>query len=66
MGKLLTYFYLTIAGYCVVSVFLTIASHQYQHTILSLFLLMFNVALFMIFRKEGRVPQLRLIKGYKR
>ncbi|MCM3126010.1 hypothetical protein QNH36_12115 [Mesobacillus sp. AQ2] len=65
MGKLLMYFYLTIGIYCLVSGFLAVVSHGFQHAVLSLFLAIFNFAMFSLFKKEGKMPRLRLIKGHK-
>lgn len=65
MGKLLKYFYLTVGAYCLVSGFLTMYTHEYQHTLLSLFLALFNFGMFILFKKEGNLPELRLIKGSK-
>ncbi|WP_226084926.1 hypothetical protein [Mesobacillus sp. S13] len=65
MGKLLLYFYLIVGLYCLVSGFLALASHGFQHAVLSLFLAAFNFAMFSLFRKEGKLPRLRLIKGRK-
>lgn len=65
MGKLLMYFYLIVGIYCIVSGFLAVFSHGYQHAILSLFLAIFNFAMFSLFKKEGRLPRFRLIKGHK-
>ncbi|GAM14523.1 hypothetical protein SAMD00020551_2674 [Mesobacillus selenatarsenatis SF-1] len=41
-------------------------SHGFQHAVLSLFLAVFNFGMFSLFRKEGKLPRLRLIKGRKR
>ncbi|WP_144481425.1 hypothetical protein [Cytobacillus oceanisediminis] len=65
MGKLLMYFYLTVGIYCIVSGFLAVVSHGFQHAVLSLFLAVFNFAMFSLFKKEGKMPRLRLIKGHK-
>lgn len=65
MGKLLTYFYLTVGIYCLLSGFLALMSHGFQHSVLSIFLAFFNFAMFTLFRKERRLPKLRLIKGRK-
>jgi hypothetical protein len=65
VGKLLMYFYLTIGIYCLVSGFLAVVSHGFQHAVLSLFLAIFNFAMFSLFKKEGKMPRLRLIKGHK-
>jgi hypothetical protein len=65
VGKLLMYFYLTVGVYCVVSGFLALYSHGFQHAVLSLFLAVFNFAMFSLFRKEGKLPRLKLIKGHK-
>ncbi|MBT2692037.1 MULTISPECIES: hypothetical protein [Bacillaceae] len=65
MGKLLMYFYLIVGLYCLVSGFLALLSHGFQHAVLSLFLAAFNFAMFSLFRKEGKLPRLRLIKGRK-
>lgn len=65
MGKLLMYFYLTVGIYCIVSGFLAVVSHGFQHAVLSLFLAIFNFAMFSLFKKEGKMPRLRLIKGHK-
>lgn len=59
------YFYLTIGIYCLVSGFLAVVSHGFQHAVLSLFLAIFNFAMFSLFKKEGKMPRLRLIKGHK-
>jgi hypothetical protein len=66
VGKLLMYFYLIVGLYCLVSGFLALLSHGFQHAVLSLFLAAFNFAMFSLFRKEGKLPRLRLIKGRKR
>lgn len=65
MGKLLMYFYFIVGLYCLVSGFLALLSHGFQHAVLSLFLAAFNFAMFSLFRKEGKLPRLRLIKGRK-
>jgi hypothetical protein len=65
VGKLLMYFYLTVGIYCLVSGFLAAVSHGFQHAVLSLFLAIFNFAMFSLFKKEGKMPRLRLIKGHK-
>lgn len=65
MSKLLTYFYLAVAGYCLVSGFLALFSHGFQHSVLSLFLAIFNFSMYTLFRKEPRLPKLRVIKGRK-
>ncbi|WP_079508948.1 hypothetical protein [Mesobacillus jeotgali] len=65
MGKLLMYFYLIVGLYCVVSGFLAVFSHGFQHAVLSLFLAVFNFGMFSLFKKEGKLPKLRLIKGHK-
>jgi hypothetical protein len=59
------YFYLTVGVYCVVSGFLALYSHGFQHAVLSLFLAVFNFAMFSLFKKEGKLPRLKLIKGQK-
>ncbi|GAE47392.1 hypothetical protein JCM21738_4370 [Mesobacillus boroniphilus JCM 21738] len=59
------YFYLIVGLYCLVSGFLALLSHGFQHAVLSLFLAAFNFAMFSLFRKEGKLPRLRLIKGRK-
>jgi len=65
VGKLLMYFYFIVGLYCLVSGFLALLSHGFQHAVLSLFLAAFNFAMFSLFRKEGKLPRLRLIKGRK-
>jgi hypothetical protein len=65
VGKLLMYFYLIVGLYCLVSGFLALYSQGFQHAVLSLFLAAFNFAMFSLFRKEGMLPRLRLIKGRK-
>ncbi|MDQ0413242.1 hypothetical protein J2S25_001445 [Mesobacillus stamsii] len=60
------YFYFIVGIYCIVSGFLAVVSHGFQHVILSLCLAVFNFGMFILFKKEGRIPQLRLIKGHKR
>ncbi|WP_316568644.1 hypothetical protein [Neobacillus sp. YIM B06451] len=40
--------------------------HAYQHMVLSFFLALFNFGLYSLFKKEGSVPQLRLIRGGRR
>jgi Ni,Fe-hydrogenase I cytochrome b subunit len=65
VGKLLMYFYLAVSVYCVVSGFLALYSHGFQHAVLSLFLAVFNFAMFSLFRKEGKLPKLKLIRGQK-
>jgi hypothetical protein len=65
VGKLLMYFYLIVGLYCVVSGFLAVFSHGFQHAVLSLFLAAFNFGMFFLFKKEGKLPRLRLIKGHK-
>lgn len=59
------YFYLIVGVYCLVSGFLALLSHGFQHAVLSLFLSAFNFAMFSLFKKEGNLPRLRLIKGRK-
>ncbi|BCJ87513.1 hypothetical protein [Effusibacillus dendaii] len=65
MGKFLTTMYLVIAFYCIVSAFLAAQVHEYQHTMLSFFLAVFNLAIFAIFRKDSKRPKLKLILGSK-
>ncbi|WP_423410594.1 hypothetical protein AABM38_11980 [Heyndrickxia sp. MSNUG] len=65
MGKLLMYFYLVVSIYCFVSGFLALYTHGFQHAVLSLFLAVFNYAMFSLFKKEGKLPRLRVIKGHK-
>ncbi|MEH7444940.1 hypothetical protein V7201_21790 [Bacillus sp. JJ1122] len=65
MGKLLMYFYLVVSIYCFVSGFLALYSHGFQHAVLSLFLAVFNYVMFSLFKKEGKLPRLRVIKGHK-
>lgn len=65
MGKLLMYFYLIVGLYCLVSGFMALISHGFQHAVLSLFLAAFNFAMFSLFRKECKLPRLRLINGRK-
>lgn len=60
------YFYLIVGFYCIVSGFLAIFSHGFQHAILSLFLAVFNFGMYALFKKEGRIPKLRLVKGHKK
>ncbi|WP_059170290.1 hypothetical protein [Bacillus sp. FJAT-27445] len=63
MGRILKFFYLALGFYCLVSVFVQGYKHEYQQMVLSFFLALFNVGLYSLFKKEGSVPQLRMIKG---
>lgn len=59
------YFYLVVSIYCFVSGFLALYTHGFQHAVLSIFLAVFNYAMFSLFKKEGKLPRLRVIKGHK-
>jgi hypothetical protein len=52
MGKLLMYLYLVIALYCFAVVLVSFQAQAYQHMIFLLFLALFNLGLFKLFRKE--------------
>ncbi|RHW38011.1 hypothetical protein D1B31_14610 [Neobacillus notoginsengisoli] len=66
MGKILKFFYLALGVYCMVSFAVLLVQHEYQQMVLSFFLALFNFGLYSLFRKEGSVPQLRLIRGGRR
>ncbi|CEG26950.1 hypothetical protein BN1002_01804 [Bacillus sp. B-jedd] len=66
MGKILKFFYFALGVYCTVSFAVLLYQHAYQQMVLSFFLALFNFGLFSLFRKEGSVFQLRLIKGGRR
>ncbi|RDU38748.1 hypothetical protein DRW41_04090 [Neobacillus piezotolerans] len=66
MGRILKFFYLALGVYCLLSVFVLMFKHEYQQMVLSFFLALFNLGLFSLFKKEGSVPQLRLIRGGRR
>lgn len=66
MGRILKFFYLALGVYCLVSFFVLLFKHEYQQMVLSFFLALFNFGLYTLFKKEGSVPQLRLIRGGRR
>ncbi len=66
MGRVLKFFYLAIGVFCVASFVVLMMKHAYQHMVLSFFLALFNFGLYSLFKKEGSVPQLRLIRGGRR
>ncbi|MFD2444249.1 hypothetical protein ACFSO7_09735 [Bacillus sp. CGMCC 1.16607] len=63
MGKWLMYLYLAIATYCIVFVFISLKEEAYQLSVLLLFLALFNLALFTIFRKEVKRRKMKSIMG---
>jgi nicotinamide riboside transporter PnuC len=63
MGKFLMYLYLTVAGYCIINVYLSFEAQAYQLTILMLFLTFINLVLFSIFRKDVKRRQIGRIQG---
>ncbi len=66
MGRVLKFFYLALGIYCSVSFVVLLFKHEYQQMVLSFFLALFNFGLYSLFKKEGSVPQFRLIKGGRR